>query len=434
MLLGSLIVTGGLISMAWAKEIAGALLFWTDHLTPNQTKGLTLFIATSSIFVTDFAINAVQTCCRAIIVDLLPPEEQELGNGWAGRMIASGHLLGYFLGTMDLVFWTGGLMGDTQLKALCVLSSFGLLIAVTITSWAVEERVLVRPPDIKTQSVKSIAVGVFTQLLFTARNLPPKIATIFKVQLFAWYGWFCFLFYASTWVGEVYMKYDSVENDNSGSDDKVGLIARKGSAALLGFSCVSLGFSVVLPELLKFTNNSSSAYRGLSSSPPAWVRKLFPGLLCANISLEDLWFVSLVVYAIAVFSSGFVASYSQAVVVVAICGFSWAITTWAPFALLAEEIWRLAEEIPQQDNTLLDSNESPKEDSGVYLGLHNVAITVPQLVATFVSFLVYSFIDSFQGPDYKEGEDGGRAIAYTLQIGGLTALVAAYHCRRLKKN
>jgi solute carrier family 45, member 1/2/4 len=40
-------------------------------------------------------LRIVQAACRAIIVDTLPANKQEIGNAWAGRMVAGGHLIGY---------------------------------------------------------------------------------------------------------------------------------------------------------------------------------------------------------------------------------------------------------------------------------------------------------------------------------------------------
>lgn len=37
----------------------------------------------------------MQAACRAIIVDTLPAQKQEIGNAWASRMVAGGHLIGY---------------------------------------------------------------------------------------------------------------------------------------------------------------------------------------------------------------------------------------------------------------------------------------------------------------------------------------------------
>ena len=61
----------------------------------------------------------------------------------ASRMIAIGHLIGYGAGTLDLVSIIGPVLGDTQFKQLTVIAAFAFLAAIAITSWAVEERVLI---------------------------------------------------------------------------------------------------------------------------------------------------------------------------------------------------------------------------------------------------------------------------------------------------
>lgn len=58
-------------------------------------------------------------------------------------MIAIGHLFGYGLGTINLLNVFGTTLGDSQFKQLCLIAAFTLLIAVSVTSLAVEERVLV---------------------------------------------------------------------------------------------------------------------------------------------------------------------------------------------------------------------------------------------------------------------------------------------------
>lgn len=58
-------------------------------------------------------------------------------------MIAIGHLIGYGAGTLDLVNILGPLLGDSQFKQLTVIAAFAFLTAIAVTSWAVEERVLI---------------------------------------------------------------------------------------------------------------------------------------------------------------------------------------------------------------------------------------------------------------------------------------------------
>jgi len=58
-------------------------------------------------------------------------------------MSAIGSILSYMTGTIDLQFFMGNFFGDTQLKRLIVIAIVALCAAVIITSWAVQERVLI---------------------------------------------------------------------------------------------------------------------------------------------------------------------------------------------------------------------------------------------------------------------------------------------------
>lgn len=75
-------------------------------------------------------------------------------------MSSIGHLVGYLIGTADMVAIFGTFMGDTQFKKMTVISAAALVFAVGLTSWAVQERVLL--------SVKSVlpivSLGVGTDL------------------------------------------------------------------------------------------------------------------------------------------------------------------------------------------------------------------------------------------------------------------------------
>lgn len=58
-------------------------------------------------------------------------------------MAAIGHLIGYFIGTIDMVATFGTFLGDTQFKQMTVISALALLMSVSVTCYAVEERVLI---------------------------------------------------------------------------------------------------------------------------------------------------------------------------------------------------------------------------------------------------------------------------------------------------
>jgi solute carrier family 45 protein 1/2/4 len=100
MVAGSFLVGVNLMIIGWTRELAS--LFLADDSEHYDT--LVIWIAVISVYLLDFAINAgtysrtanlVQAACRAIIVDTLPAQKQEIGNAWAGRMVAGGHFIGY---------------------------------------------------------------------------------------------------------------------------------------------------------------------------------------------------------------------------------------------------------------------------------------------------------------------------------------------------
>ena len=58
-------------------------------------------------------------------------------------MVAVGHLIGYGAGTLDLVKVLGPFLGDSQFKQLTIIAAAFFIFAVGLTSWAVQERVLI---------------------------------------------------------------------------------------------------------------------------------------------------------------------------------------------------------------------------------------------------------------------------------------------------
>ena len=88
----------------------------------------------------DFSLNAVMASCRALILDIPPLWQQELGNAWAGRMIHIGNVIGFTAGFID---WIGyfPLLGDSQLKVLCSIAIFVLILSLLVTCLSVKEEV-----------------------------------------------------------------------------------------------------------------------------------------------------------------------------------------------------------------------------------------------------------------------------------------------------
>ncbi|KAK8171716.1 hypothetical protein BKA80DRAFT_261057 [Phyllosticta citrichinensis] len=365
-------------------------------------------------------------------------------------MVAIGSLIGYGCGALDLGAIFGGLLGDTQFKQLIVVAAIALLTCTGITCWAVSEKVYEGKEVGETG-----ALDMFAQLIRTTVNLPPRIAAICVVQFWAWIGYFPFMFYSSTWVGEIYKRYDLPKGAQQ-SADALGEIGRLGSLSLIIFSTITFVGSLVLPSVVRKPDDVKPEF---TPRPPPGLAGVAEAFEKNKPSLLTAWTMSHVVFACSMILAPLAKSYRYATTIVAINGISWAIACWAPFSLMGEEINRLAgsewsgagyRRVTGSSDVELAGGESSKggangagssgEMSGVYLGILNLFTTLPQFVGTFISWVVFSVLEPGKSPELAKGahqsehhaRDGPNAIAVCLFIGALSAGVAAYATNRLR--
>ncbi|KAL1968290.1 hypothetical protein VTN77DRAFT_2125 [Rasamsonia byssochlamydoides] len=478
---GSFVVAACLLLLGWTSEVVG--LFVHDA---EKKKSATIAVAVLSIYAVDFAINAVQACSRSLIVDTLPIPQQQAGSAWASRMSAIGQLIGYAIGSIDMVTVFGTRFGDTQFKQMTVVAALMLIVAVLITSYSVKERVLISARD---SDGKAGAIQVLSQLFKTTVNLPPRIQAICWVQFWSWIGWFPFLFYSTTWVGETYFRYENPESASQ-STDTLGDVGRLGSLSLVIFSSITFLSSVLLPFGVRSPDNKKPNF---TPRPPPGIAALLNKITTVRPDLQTAWFISHLMFAATMIWAPLARSVRFATFLVSVCAIPWAISGWAPFAFMGVEINKLALEPPtnprptatmitsasfrthgyqpvdtidrnpdvemdvlrlnhrsadddSDDESASDGSSSTGELAGIYLGVLNVYTTLPQFVGTFISWVVFSILEPAtpkpgdgDKPKASEGSrwinldsEGPNAIAVCLFIGALSALVAAEATRRFK--
>jgi solute carrier family 45 protein 1/2/4 len=322
MVIGSILVAACLLVLGWTKEIVG---YFVEEGEFKKT--CTIVTAVLSIYAVDFAINAgelhlrwagqradegaVQACCRALVVDTLPIPKQQAGSAWASRMASFGHLVGYAVGTMDLVKIFGTSMGDTQFKKLVLVAAFALLFAVGVTCWAVTERVFISSKESESSAG---VVQIVRQIFRATMTLPPRIQAICWAQFWSWIGWFPFLFYSTTWVGETYFRYDA-PHDVKQSKDALGDIGRIGSLSLVAFSSVTFIGATILPLLIKSPNEEDFTPR-----PPAAIAGLVTKLQKYKPDLLTAWMWGHLMFSCCMVLAPFAHSFRFATTIVALCG------------------------------------------------------------------------------------------------------------------
>lgn len=101
-------------------------------------------------------------------------------------------------------------------------------------------------------------------------------------------------------------------------------------------------------------------------------------------------------------------------------GFCWAMTQWAPYALISREMSRLE----NNDTEHATENDGVRNTGGVgaILGLHNVAIAGPQVIAAIECSLLFGIFETLGLKD---------EVGWVLRLTSLAALMAAIASRDL---
>lgn len=129
-------------------------------------------------------------------------------------------------------------------------------------------------------------------------------------------GWFPFLFYSTTWVGEVYFRYSKHVNVED-SKDALGDIGRVGSLSLVVFSIITFAGSILLPWVVQSPDNEK---RPFTPRPPHSIAPLVRKLNAYKPDLMTAWMISHFIFAAAMSLAPFVRSLKMATVIVSICG------------------------------------------------------------------------------------------------------------------
>ena len=489
-----------LLALAWIREtVEGFLGIFGASPGSAGLKITTIVSATVLMYILDFAINTgkceirstkqslivliVQAGIRAFIVDNAPAHQQESANAWASRVTGVGNVLGYVFGYIDLPRYFP-FFGDTQFQVLCVIASLSLSSTLVVSCLYIKERDprLDGPPTTSGLGV----MAFFKQVFFSIRRLPPQIRKICEVQLFAWIGWFPFLFYITTYIGQLYVNPYLEPGFSDADIEKLWEQAtRIGTFALLIYAITSFLSNTLLPFVIVPTyrkrlpggrqpistpssptttrprtpsfgqlpytssNTNLSVYiptDSRASTPLSW---LMAGLQIPGLTLRRAWLLSHILFAICMCSTFFIRTPVAATVMTALVGTSWALTTWAPFALISAEIARRDEarrrKLRQVDICMLsrshgdgpgrdkpvdeeggeEGNDDHSDQAGIILGLHNVAVSMPQILSTLICSVVFN---ALQKP---RGVPGDESVGWCLRIGGLAAVMAAWATTRL---
>lgn len=474
----SLIAFAGPVSQATLNVLGIGLGTW-DPVYKEYVQHMVQALSIIGFWLLDFALNALQVVSRALILDHADVSGQNRANAWHGRMLHVGKIVGYWCGWVDLskvpiLAWVGG----DQFRKFAVICIVCVVATVGVTCSAMPE-----PAAERTRGHLASAGNVWGRLIHSVshvcrvtRNLPPSIRSVCCVQIFNTMGWFPFLFYSTTFV----INRASARAQNGDLDAKEQI----GSFAMLLFAVLSLVSGAVLPFFsLAGTDTDTQdvdIYNGTT--------RVTNGLL-RFASLRSLWVFGMILHALFLLVGTWVASSPRAtVMLVMLMGIPWSISCWVPYALIGEFVresekqmseyggylWHPAaerrvyghqsagdanndaprvqrkaaarERIPstasQFNNASCYSSivsrgsevsRSPSDAAaddcahgGTILGIHNLAIVLPQFVVSLVVTLIFRIADHVKRDVQRSDDDG---IVWVMRFGGAMALCAIFVTR-----
>ncbi|CAG7848446.1 SubName: Full=Related to General alpha-glucoside permease {ECO:0000313/EMBL:CCA71223.1} [Serendipita indica DSM 11827] len=483
---GSLVVVT--IVLAYVEPIASFLVDMFTHMedwNPGRRKkvsNLAIIIAVICFYILDFALNALQASLRNLLLDITPAEQLATGNAWHGRMTHAGNIIGYTLGAQDLDKWPIlKPFGDGHFRKVCILTV--VIISVTVSITCITSKETARDRDITSgrgrfrDTINNITKAIY--------ELPKPIRRVCIVQLFAFMGWFPYLFYATVWVGEV-MAYE-LDREPTVAD-----ATRAGELALLLSSIVSVVVGTVLPYIAQRDPRLLSKGDGedeeedeeisrIRAMVRSWKQEAARmgrplHLPAMPFMLRNIWTGGLLLFGILMLSTFIVRTVWQATLVISLVGISWAIACWVPFAIIMEylkevdaaaaappvapqsyatrrsthtrvasspAIWRGMQNprgdderqpLLRRQSLRLDYEAETGEvptpmAGGTVLGIHNLAIVFPQFIIALVATAIFRIVDSSADSDPNDVYYHKNGVAWLLRFGGLCSIVAAAFSR-----
>ncbi|KIM38864.1 hypothetical protein M413DRAFT_447558 [Hebeloma cylindrosporum] len=330
MLLGAVICAIAMLLLGFTRPVASIFTGWDN----DTNDVLTIWLAVLAIYLIDFAINAVQAVDRALLVDTIPSSDQAAGNAWAARMLGIGSVVGFFVGNINLprIF---PFFGKSQLQVLSVVVSILLLGGHVLMASLVKERVLLKSDSkLHRKTFVQEAREIYTNI----RTLPRVIRQICIIQFFAWIAWFPVLFYSTIYVGDLHKRTSPPANSLDEQNALDTEATRLGSRALFFSALLSLFVNLALPLFVSESAGTRNGRSAIPNAPQSWFERACRVPRSMQVHLATLWAVSHIVFAGCMFATFFTHSVWGSTFIITITGFSWAITQWAPFSLLAEAI------------------------------------------------------------------------------------------------
>jgi len=297
-----------------------------------------LWMAAGLLWMLDGAANLTMEPFRALIGDKLNEEQQPLGFGVQSFFVGLGQTLANLA---PLVFTAIGvstiaLAGEQSVpdfvKYSFILGAFTILFAVGYTVFTTKEI----PPAADAPPRKLNIGMVFTETIHSIRTMPSTMRKLWWVKFFTWVGLPIMWQYLS-----IAIAHDCFHTTDPNSPAFAEGV-KWGNLGLALFNISCFAFAMIIPRLIRRFGTQKT--HGLS---------LFIG-------------------GTAFMSMRFLSSPEAYMIAMTFVGLSWASIMSVPYVMLSKSV--------------------PPQKMGVYMGVFNMFIVIPQIVSMIVLPLIYKSV------------------------------------------
>ncbi|KAI0164042.1 major facilitator superfamily domain-containing protein [Xylariaceae sp. FL1272] len=365
-LLGGIGLIVALVTQAWSTTIATIL---DSSCTVYGPACLAKVVVSVFAVVLLYAsAQAVQVGARAKMIDSCSVAQQLTVNTWASRVISLTsvfyYMLSYGLPSLRSV--------ELRMQELASISVLAIIATIGMASII----------GFQQPALHSASSGFSAKSLYKHKSYLQQLkeivtvpmAKILAIQSLASFAWFPYLFYISRYITE-----------KNGAPS-----VRLGPLALFLQSLVYVIASLVLPSFVRDTGNSTMDIPSMPKFQPI-----------------QIWRFSQAIYSICIASMVLTSSTWLILALAATTGVCWAVTMVIPYTMLTEEFLGAHE-----------GGQRRPSHSGMFLGINNLSITVPQIIAGVLCTTIFSTAFDGHTDSLSEG------IMASLAAGSVVSLLA----------
>ncbi|MEN9942317.1 MAG: hypothetical protein RLZZ91_318 [Bacteroidota bacterium] len=294
-----------------------------------------LWMAAGLLWMLDGAANLTMEPFRALIGDKLNEEQQPLGFSVQSFFVGLGQTLANLapliftaIGVSTLVL-TGDHTVPDFVKYSFILGAFTILFAVGYTVLTTKEN-----PPVPGEEPKKLRIGmVFTETFHSIRHMPSTMKKLWWVKFFTWVGLPIMWQYLS-----IAIAHDCFHTTDPNSPAFAEGV-KWGNLGLAIFNILCFAFAMVIPRLIK------------------------------RMGTQKTHGIALFIGGAAFMSMRYLSTPEAYMLAMAFVGISWASIMSVPYVMLSKSV--------------------PAEKMGVYMGVFNMFIVIPQIVSMIVLPMIY---------------------------------------------